>query len=141
MNHRFTFAAIGAALLLAAAATRGRAAEVIRPASQRFASDEVKEVPDFQRHILPLMGRLGCNGRACHGSFQGQGGFRLSLFGYDFKMDHAALLKEGSGRVALETPEGSKILQKPTMAVPHKGGKRLEEDTWQYRMLVRWIEE
>ena len=38
------------------------------------------------------MGRLGCNGRACHGSFQGQGGFRLSLFGYDFKADHEALL-------------------------------------------------
>ena len=49
------------------------------------------EVPNFQRHVLPLMGRLGCNGRACHGSFQGQGGFRLSLFGYDFKSDHNAL--------------------------------------------------
>ena len=46
------------------------------------------EVPSLQRHVLPLMGRLGCTGRACHGSFQGQGGFRLSLFGYDFKTDH-----------------------------------------------------
>src|SRR4051794_15904699 len=141
MSHRFAFAAMGAALLLTVPATPGRAAELIRPASQRFANDEVTEVPDFQRHILPLMGRLGCNGRACHGSFQGQGGFRLSLFGYDFKMDHDALLKEGSHRVDTDAPEGSKIIQKPTLAIPHKGGKKLEEESWQYRMLVRWIED
>jgi hypothetical protein len=139
MHQRF--AALSAALLLAAAATSSRGAEVIRPASERFASDDVTEVPDFQRHILPLMGRLGCNGRACHGSFQGQGGFRLSLFGYDFKMDHDALMKEGSHRVETDNPEASKIIQKPTLAIPHKGGKRYEEDTWQYRMMVRWIED
>src|SRR5262249_16848280 len=40
-----------------------------------------------------------------------------------------------------ENPEGSKIVQKPTLGIPHKGGKRLEEDTWQYRMFVRWIED
>jgi hypothetical protein len=137
-----SFAGIGAslALLLTAIPGPGRGAEVIRPAVERFAGDEVTEVPDFQRHVLPLMGRLGCNGRACHGSFQGQGGFRLSLFGYDFKMDHDALMKDGSHRVDRETPEGSKIIQKPTVAIPHKGGKRLEEDSWQYRLLVRWIE-
>jgi hypothetical protein len=139
MYHRF--AAIGPALLLAVVATPGQAAELIRPAIQRFASDDVAEVPDFQRHVLPLMGRLGCNGRACHGSFQGQGGFRLSLFGYDFKMDHEALMKQGSHRVDLEDPDASKIIQKPTLAIPHKGGKKLEEESWQYRMLFRWIED
>ena len=46
---------------------------------------------DFQKHVAPLLGRLGCNARACHGSFQGQGGFQLSLFGYDFEADHQAL--------------------------------------------------
>src|SRR5207245_1569460 len=85
-------------------------------------------------------GRLGCNGRACHGSFQGRGGFRLSLFGYDFKMDHEALLKSGSDRVDVETPELSEILTKPTLAIPHKGGKRMSEDSWQYRVISRWIE-
>jgi hypothetical protein len=137
--NRFA-ATIGAAWMLGLLVTPGRSAELIRPLSERFASEEVTEVPDFQRHVLPLMGRLGCNGRACHGSFQGQGGFRLSLFGYDFKMDHEALLKDGAHRVDRETPEASKIIQKPTMAIPHKGGKKLEEDTWQYRVLVRWIE-
>src|SRR5262249_3688838 len=95
----------------------------------------------FRRHLLPLLGRLGCNGRACHGSFQGQGGFRLSLFGYDFKTDLEALMKEDSGRVDVEAPEISKVLQKPTLAIPHKGGKRLEEDSWQYHILYRWIED
>ncbi|MBX6311989.1 MAG: DUF1549 domain-containing protein [Isosphaeraceae bacterium] len=138
MNRRA--AALGAALILAAAAPPSLAAEVLRPASERYSAPEVQEVPDFQRHILPLMGRLGCNGRACHGSFQGQGGFRLSLFGYDFKMDHEALLKEDSGRVDPEAPEISKILMKPTLTIPHKGGKRMEVDSWQYRMFYRWIE-
>jgi hypothetical protein len=143
MNLRSAALGLGAAFVLTAAAmpSRGADADLVRPASQRYAGDDATEVPDFQRHVLPLMGRLGCNGRACHGSFQGQGGFRLSLFGYDFKMDHEALMKEGSGRVDAENPEGSKIIQKPTLGIPHKGGKRLEEDTWQYRMLVRWIED
>ena len=101
MNDRY--ARLGAALVLVALTTPGSYGELIRPVKDRFAAPEVEEVPDFQRHVLPLMGRLGCNGRACHGSFQGQGGFRLSLFGYDFKMDHEALLKAGSGARRLET--------------------------------------
>ena len=67
--------------------------EIIAPASQRFANKDISETPNFQQHVVPLLSRLGCNGRACHGSFQGQGGFRLSLFGYDFKLDHEGLTK------------------------------------------------
>ncbi len=138
MIHRF--ATIGVALFLAASAVPGSAAELIRPIQERFAPEDVEEVPDFQRHVLPLMGRLGCNGRACHGSFQGRGGFRLSLFGYDFKMDHEALLKNDTKRVVRDNPDLSKILQKPTLAIPHKGGKRMDEESWQFRVLLRWIE-
>src|SRR4051794_37153895 len=116
--------ALGAAWALAVAATPGPAAEVLRPARERFAAPDVPEVPDFQRHVLPVMSRLGCNTRACHGSFQGQGGFRLSLFGYDFRMDHEALMAKDEGRVDAEVPELSLILQKSTLAIPHKGGKR-----------------
>ena len=117
----------------------------LAPASQRFTTlepgdGELVEVPDFQKHVLPLMGQLGCNGRSCHGSFQGAGGFQLSLFGYDFKKDHAALMAKESGRVNLDDPEGSKILLKPTLQMPHKGGQRMEIDSWQYNLLVRWIE-
>jgi hypothetical protein len=116
------------------------AESVLKPASNRFAKVEGEEVPSFQRHILPLMGRLGCNGRACHGSFQGQGGFRLSLFGYDFKADHDALLKGDNPRVDLEDAENSLIIRKPTLLSPHKGGQRLQPGTWQYNAFVRWIE-
>lgn len=98
------------------------------------------EVPNFQKHISPLLGRLGCNGRACHGSFQGQGGFMLSLFGYDFDVDHKALLDEKAERVNLKSPLESLILTKPVDDSMHEGGKRFEKDGWEYRVLRAWIE-
>jgi hypothetical protein len=117
-----------------------RAAEsTLPPVSERFAG-QTDAVPDFQRHVLPLLGRLGCNGRACHGSFQGQGGFRLSLFGYDFAADHAALIGGETPRVDLKDVTSSLILRKPTLADEHDGGKRLDVDSWSYRLLQRWIE-
>jgi hypothetical protein len=135
MDRIFTTCAI---VLLAA--TQLAAEETLPPANQRFAAHRVEETPDFQRHVLPLLGRLGCNGRECHGSFQGQGGFRLSLFGYDFAADHASLLEEGQGRVDREAVADSLILQKPTRQVEHKGGERFKADGWEYRLLRRWIE-
>lgn len=124
-----------ALLLCGLAASLGQAAEVLPAASQRFAADDVTETPDFQRHVVPLLGRLGCNGRACHGSFQGQGGFQLSLFGYDFAVDHRAI----NERVERRDPRASLLLEKPTLATDHEGGRRLVEDSWQYRLLLRWI--
>lgn len=91
--------------------------------------------PDFQRHVIPLLGRLGCNGRACHGSFQGQGGFRLSMFGYDFAEDHKQLLQ----RVDLKSTEKSLILNKPADADEHGGGLRLPPRGWERKLLRRWI--
>jgi len=96
------------------------------------------EVPSFQRHVSPLMGRLGCNGRACHGSFQGRGDFRLSLFGYDFEADHTALMDHG--RVDLDKVLESLILTKPVDDDAHEGGKRFEKGGWEYWVLRRWIE-
>ena len=79
-------------------------AQPLKPVNQRFSAASHEEVPDFQRHVVPLMSRLGCNGRACHGSFQGRGGFQLSLFGYDFAVDHQALFDEESPRVIWSCP-------------------------------------
>ncbi len=107
----------------------------IDTAAVRFAADATTETPDFQRHVVPLLGKLGCNGRACHGSFQGRGGFRLSLFGYNFKADH----DEISGRVDPETPPESLVLQKPLMEIPHEGGQRLKPGSWQHRLLLNWV--
>ena len=94
------------------------AGEVLKPANERFAV-ETPEVPSLQRHVLPLLGRLGCNGRACHGSFQGQGGFRLSLFGYDFKADHDALVKGDPPQVELK-PGEKPPAEKPAAAEGQK---------------------
>src|SRR5207244_10935540 len=99
------------------------AAEPISSAAVRFVSSAGPEVPDFQRHVVPLFGRLGCNGRACHGSFQGQGGFRLSLFGYDFKADHEALTGGERPRANINAPAESLMLFKPTHADEHGGGQ------------------
>src|ERR1051325_10573587 len=84
-------------------------ADELAPANRRFAAAEGTETPSFQRHVVPLLGRLGCNGRACHGSFQGQGGFRLSLFGYDFNADLEALTQAGSGPGDLDAPEAGRL--------------------------------
>lgn len=116
-----------------------RSENLIPSASQRFRTSTVEEMPSFQRHVVPLLGRLGCNGRACHGSFQGQGGFRLSLFGYDFKADHDALLGSKEPRANVKSAEDSLMLRKPTKAIAHRGGKRMEPGGWEYNLLVRWI--
>src|SRR5262249_61157952 len=67
-------------------------------------------------------------------------GFRLSLFGYDFKTDHDNLTTGDSPRIDVERPAESLMLQKPTLAVAHKGEKRLEPGSWQYRLLANWIQ-
>ncbi|MCG8648519.1 MAG: DUF1549 and DUF1553 domain-containing protein [Pirellulales bacterium] len=119
------------------------AADILAPASQRFATAEASEVPDFQRHVVPLLGRLGCNGRSCHGSFQGQGDFRLSLFGYDFKMDHDGIKANAAWRkgprIDVRNPNNSLILQKPLQQVDHEGGARFSLGSWEHHLLHRWI--
>jgi len=126
--------------ILRLAAGAPAADQVLRPVSARFAAEDVQETPSFQRHVVNLFGRLGCNGRSCHGSFQGQGGFQLSLFGYDFKADHAALLAQDKPRIDAAHPAESPILTKPTDADMHEGGQRYEKNSWQYRLLLRWIQ-
>lgn len=112
---------------------------VLPSIEQRYAAADVGESPDFQRHVAPLLGRLGCNGRSCHGSFQGRGGFRLSLFGFDFKFDHDSLVEGESPRVNREKPDESLIIAKPTDADNHEGGERFKVGSWQHHVLRKWI--
>ncbi len=124
------------ALLLGLTSTaRADEPALIAPAQQRFAKADATDVPDFQQHVVPLMGKLGCNGRACHGSFQGQGGFRLSLFGYDFKMDHEGLAE----RIDKDKPEDSYAIKKALTIEEHKGGKRFEPGSWEHHIFLAWI--
>ena len=116
------------------------AVEILQSTQERYSPSQVEEVPDFRRHLVPLLGRLGCNGRTCHGSFQGQGGFRLSLFGYDLKADHQALTSGEQPRVDVASPLDSLILFKPTHEDEHGGGERMKADGWQFHLIRRWIE-
>ena len=37
----------------------------------------------FERDVLPIFTKVGCNTGSCHGAARGKDGFRLSLFGFD----------------------------------------------------------
>src|SRR5262245_23542819 len=95
---------------------------------------------DFERHVMGLFGRMGCNAGSCHGSFQGKGGFRLSLFGYDPGKDYNTLTREHlSPRINFADPDHSLLLLKATGQVDHGGGRRFARDSWQYRVFREWI--
>lgn len=97
---------------------------------------------DFERHVMGLFGRTGCNSGSCHGSFQGKGGFRLSLFGYDPEKDYQALTREVLGRrINAANPDDSLLLLKAIGHVPHGGGTRFSKGSWQYEIFRQWIAE
>lgn len=136
---RFATTVLATACVMLAATISSAADDVMPPVTERFADKNVDETPDFQRHVVPLFGRLGCNGRSCHGSFQGRGGFRLSLFGYDFKADHEALFDKDSPRVDVKNVQDSLIIHKPTDEFEHEGGERYKKGSWEHRLLTNWI--
>jgi hypothetical protein len=139
MENLFRLLPVSMLFLLLVCLAPLRADDSQRPITERFDRGSVEEVPSFQRHVVPMLGRLGCNGRACHGSFQGRGGFRLSLFGYDFQADHDALLDAESPRINLDDVSESLVLVKPTDEDNHEGGKRYDLAGWEYRVLSNWI--
>jgi hypothetical protein len=95
---------------------------------------------DFERHVAPLLGKMGCNAGSCHGSFQGKGGLYLSLFGYSPEKDYLAFTRDGLGRrVDVGDPDKSLMLLKATAQVPHEGGKRFDKSSWQYQTIREWI--
>ena len=86
-----------ALISMAGAAESQRPVESLRAATERFSPLAQAESPSFRRHVIPLLSRVGCSGRECHGSFSGQGGFQLSLFGYDFEKDHTEITADADG--------------------------------------------
>ena len=97
----------------------------------------VKQV-DFERHVMGLLSKAGCNSGSCHGSFQGKNGFRLSLFGYEPAMDFADLTRDNLGRrVNVVKPDESLVLLKATGQTAHDGGMRFGKDGWVYNVVPR----
>jgi hypothetical protein len=102
----------------------------------------IVEKVDFERHVGGLFRRLGCNAGACHGSFEGKGGFRLSLFGQSPAQDFAAIAGDSQTcRVVSSNPEKSLILAKPAKRVDHAGGLRMPQASWEYALVRQWISE
>ena len=97
---------------------------------------------NFANEIVPIFTKAGCNSGGCHGKSGGQNGFRLSLLGFYPEEDYEWLVKEHRGRrIFPSAPEFSLLLTKPLNKLPHGGGRRLEEDSYEYDLLVRWIEQ
>jgi len=100
-----------------------------------FSSARIPTQVDFERHVVGLLGRMGCNSGSFHGSFQGKNGFRLSLFGYDSAKDYVALTRDALGRrVDPVDVDRSLLLLKPTGQIDHGGGRRFAKDSWQYEL-------
>jgi len=96
----------------------------------------------FAFETVPVLTKQGCASGSCHGSPHGKGGFSLSLFGYEPKIDQIALTRDGfNRRVNVLEPAESLILKKPTLAIPHVGGKRLKKTDTGYGLLNRWVYE
>jgi hypothetical protein len=94
----------------------------------------------FRNHVQPILAKSGCSGGACHGAAAGQGGFKLSLRGYDDEGDFLTMTRGAFGRrVSLVDPARSLILIKATAAVPHKGGERFKVHSPEWNTLVEWI--
>ena len=98
------------------------------------------EDTSFRTEILPILTKAGCNTGACHGAAVGQGGFRLSLLGYDPEEDHFRITREFAGRrVDVETPHESLLLRMARGELDHEGGRRLRRDSTGHIALAKWI--
>jgi hypothetical protein len=97
---------------------------------------------NFPNQIVPIFTKLSCNSGGCHGKASGQNGFKLSLLGFYPEDDHEFLVKEGRGRrIFTPAPTQSLLLTKPVGQSPHGGGKRMDVDSFEYRLISRWIQQ
>ncbi len=95
---------------------------------------------DFATEVAPIFSQRGCNNTNCHGALNGQSGFKLSLFGYDPDADYEAVVHQSDGRrIDPERPEKSLLLLKPTFEISHGGGHLIQQESFDYQTLVKWI--
>jgi hypothetical protein len=106
-----------------------------------FASDPSNakiKVPSFRNEVMAVLSRAGCNMGTCHGNANGKGGFKLSLRGQN--ADYDTLSRQlGSRRVSLVDPDSSLLLRKPTLAMPHQGGRRFAPGSREHQIIRNWI--
>ena len=110
------------------------------------------ELVSFERHIVSILTKHGCNSSACHGGVKGRGGFNLSLDGLDPREDYKWIVEGGTyqvlspealppitPRVSVKEPVKSLLLLKPTVTVPHGGGQRFKPDSADYATILQWV--
>ncbi|WP_442510233.1 DUF1549 and DUF1553 domain-containing protein [Novipirellula sp. SH528] len=101
----------------------------------------VKPEISFEKDIMPVLTRSGCNTGSCHGAARGKDGFRVSLFGFDPDGDYFRITREiGFRRINLAVPEESLFLKKSIGAVPHTGGKLFDTDSDYYATVLEWLQ-
>ncbi|MBC7527944.1 MAG: DUF1549 domain-containing protein [Chthonomonadaceae bacterium] len=94
----------------------------------------------FENAITPILVKNGCTGSACHGAPTGQGGLKLSFFGYEAKKDWETIVNGASGhRVNKKEPSLSLIIKKPTGEIPHGGGRRFKPDGPEVKLFTAWV--
>jgi Protein of unknown function (DUF1553)/Protein of unknown function (DUF1549)/Bacterial Ig-like domain (group 2) len=105
-----------------------------------FLASAFADAPSFRNEVQPILARFGCSSGACHGAAAGQGGFRLSLRGYDDDGDYISIVKSAQGRrINIDDPARSLFLLKSAKTIPHKGGERFKMDSPEYALLAEWI--
>jgi len=96
--------------------------------------------PSFRNDVMAVLARSGCSLGTCHGNQNGKGGLKLSLRGQDPEGDFVTLTRQlAARRVNVLIPDDSLLLRKPSMQVPHEGGRRFSSDASEYQILRNWI--
>jgi hypothetical protein len=122
---------------VAAASWQGLSAS----ANVEVSNSQIDRVVSFERDVMPVLTKAGCNTGSCHGAARGKDGFRLSLFGYDPAGDYQRITREiGIRRINLALPEQSLMLLKATGAVQHTGGKKIDLGSKHYRTVLTWLQ-
>ena len=94
----------------------------------------------FRNDVQPVLTKMGCNSGPCHGAAAGKNGFKLTLRGYDAEADYLTLTHQAlARRTERMEPAKSLILLKPTLTIPHGGGKRFAVDSPEYQVVSGWI--
>ena len=100
----------------------------------------VATVWSFRNDVLPVMTKMGCNSGPCHGAAAGKNGFKLTLRGYDPEVDYYTLTHQAlARRTEMMEPSRSLILLKPTLTIPHGGGRRFPVDSPEFKVIAGWI--
>ena len=104
------------------------------------AAEQTRDAVTFERDVMAVLSKAGCNAGTCHGNMHGKGGFLLSLRGQDPEFDYRQLVNAAGGRrINRMFPDKSLAIQKATTQIPHEGGKRFDVDSLEYKILTRWI--